>query len=298
MDDPENRLAVEKRDCNFDIYTDKGFIPINLFIQLILVEHDISLLAAAAVADSNGWVTLFPGAGGAGKSALTIKMVQDFNYRLLGDDTICLSKQGNCLSFPRTFRIKEYDRPNYANMHLSSGSQSSQKKNYSIKAAALKITKLIRDNSPFLGFLNCLLNHLGREDLQKKIIPIYKYNKKSNNIKVPVSEIVGSENISDGGNLKRVVYLQRYKGSDFRITEIDKESLIRWIIATLQNEWALQMRLFYQMGLMELVDIPSYFDRVVKIIRTGLIKTDCSLLMIPENASPDELINFYFNCLK
>jgi hypothetical protein len=298
LDDPENRLAVEKRDCNFHIYTDKRFIPINLFIQLILVELDISLLAAAAVADLNGRVTLFPGAGGAGKSVLAIRMVKDYNYRLLGDDTICMSEQGNCLSFPRAFLIKEYDRLKYANLLPSRRSQSREKKNYSAKAAALKIAKLIRDNLPFLGVFSFLLNHLGREDLQKKIMPNYRYNHKNNRMKVPVSKIVGSENISDEGSLERVVYLQRYKGSDFKITEIDKESILRRTIAALQNEWALQMRLFYQMGLMEMVDIPGYFDRVAKIIRTGLAKKDCSLLMIPENASPDELVNFYFNNLK
>jgi hypothetical protein len=298
LDDPENRFAVEKRDCNFHIYTDKRFIPINLFIQLILVELDISLLAAAAVADTNGRVTLFPGAGGAGKSVLAIRMVEDFNYRLLGDDTICLSKRGNCLSFPRAFLIKEYDRLKYSDLRPSTKSQSRDKNIYSVKGAALKIAKLIRDNLPFLGFFNFLLNHLGREDLQKKIIPNYRYNNKNNRMKVPVSKIVGSDNISDEGNLERVVYLQRYNGSDFTITDIDKESIIRWTIAALQNEWALQMRLFYQMGLMEMVDIPGYFDRVAKIIRTGLTKIDCSRLMIPENASPDELVNFYFNNLK
>jgi len=297
LDDAGNRAAVEKKNGNFYIYTDQKYLPINLFIQLILIEHDISLLSAAAVADSGEQVTLFPGAGGAGKSALTIRMVKDFNYRLLGDDTVCLNKQGLCLSFPRKFHIKDYDRPHYDNLLQSIAHKKKRKKDSSAQTAALRLAKCIRDNSPFLGLLNFLFNHASRKDLQKKYIPVFKYNDLNNRMEVPISEIVGPENISREGNLERVVYLQRYKGSDFLISKIDKESLIRRTLATSQNEWALQMRLFCQMGSLEILDLPGYFERVAEILRNGFKKKDANLLLIPEKASPQELVDFYFRWL-
>ena len=113
LDDSNDKVALKRDEYGYTIYANSPNFLINLFIQLLLIEPGISMVHAAAVADRKGNVTLLPGAGGVGKTAILGCMVKEYDYRLLGDDIIGLSEKGDCLSFPRSFVLIEYHRSVY-----------------------------------------------------------------------------------------------------------------------------------------------------------------------------------------
>ena len=122
-------------------------------------------------------VTLLPAAGGAGKTALLGYMVQEFRSRHMGDDIVILGKAGNCLSFPRSFVLKEYHRSIYPEVF--------QRLNLRTKSS-YKVKRFLIDNAPFLGIAKTILR-------RRRIY--YKVAQSINLIphlaEVPVEEIFG-----------------------------------------------------------------------------------------------------------
>jgi hypothetical protein len=282
-----NRVALEKRNDGYTIYVDQRIFAFNLFIQLLLVEHGVSLISAAAAIDANDRVTLLAGAGRTGKTVLSVNMVKCDNYRLLGDDTVVLSKQGECFSFPRSFTLKDYNRSTYADVLRRFNAGDPSETNSSVP---LKLLSLVRDNAPFLGLLNGILSRLDLPDLQRKLVPSFCASKKTPYLAaVPITEIVDPSMIADRGSVERIVFLERYAGNAFRLESISEASLCRRMIAIIHNEWALSMRQFFMMGALELVDLPAYFNCVAAIIRSGISGKSCEMLLIPDDTSPDDL---------
>jgi len=285
-----NPVALEKGEGSYTIYADRRIFAFNLFLQLLLVECGTSLISAAAVMDADDRVTLLAGAGRTGKTVLSINMVKHRDCRLLGDDTVALSKHGKCLSFPRSFTLKDYNRSTYADVlrRLNAGNETQT--DFSEKRVTLKLLRLVRENAPFLGLLNNILCRLDRPDLQQKLIPSFWTSQKPPYLTaVPITEIVDPGTIADQGNVERIVFLERYAGTEFRREPMSEASLCRRMVAIIHNEWALSMRQFFMMGALEIVDLPAYFNRVAAIIRSGVSAKGCEMFLIPDDASPDEL---------
>ena len=61
----------------------------------------------------------------------------------------------------------------------------------------------------------------------------------------------------------------------------------------LHHEWADHMRSFWQLGALEVVDLPAYFAEMVRILEAGTASVPIHVLQIPENAPPDELVDVF-----
>ena len=291
LDYPSDRLAFESCENCYMIYADKPNFLINIFIQLLIIEHGIAMVHAAAVADKNGCVTLLPGAGGVGKTALLGDLVKHHNYKTLGDDIICLTESGECLSFPRSFVLKEYHRPIYPEAFNSLNHTNN-------KFNRFKLMKLIMENIPFLGLTKATLRRMGLLD---NVLTLLHYDRTAlineSVLALPVEDVLGQGTVVDRGNIKRIVFLQRYAGTKLQLVPIDEDELCSRMFAIILHEWVDVMRQFFTMGALELVDLPSYFNRIDDIIRNGISEKKCHILLIPDTTSPQEMSRYFIETI-
>lgn len=296
---PEERLALKKGEDSLAIYADSRRFPINMFIQFILMDRGVSLLPAAAIVDEANQATLLAGAGGAGKTVITLSAVKNNKYRLLGDDTICVDNSGYGLSYPREFNLKHYHRSTFPE-YFSVSAPSGERKSSSFKKIFIK--QVIR-NMPFLGFADALLYKLGRPGLWNKLKQdVMLDTRNANNRKaygaihaVPVESIYGENKIAPKANFVRVVYLERYNGDSFAITPMHPDVLADRLCALLHNEWALSARRLYLISVLELVNLNEFFSRSREIIYASIKNSQCERLLIPSSCTPEALSRYYLS---
>lgn len=277
--DTGDGIAIEKHPWGYKIYSSSPNFLINLFIQFILIDNDYSMVHAAAVADAEGHVTLLPGAGGVGKTALLGSMVKEYGFQYMGDDIVILGKEGSSLSFPRSFVLKEYHRSIYPEIF--------QKLNIK-KRSNYKFKRFIVENAPFVGVLKEILK-------QRK-----SYYKVAHSINltpylatVSVEELFGPDSNAQTGNIEKVVFLERYEGMEFKLKDISEDALCRRMFAIIHHEWVASMQQLFTLSAMEVIDLPVYFNKVYEIIKSGISNIPCKMLLIPENAGPKALMDFY-----
>lgn len=277
--DPLSEIFVEKNDGGFTIYSNSPNFLINLYIQILLMENSYSMVHAAAIADAEGHVTLLPGAGGVGKTSLLGSMVEEYGFKYMGDDVIILGKGGNCLSFPRFFVLKEYHRDVYPEIF--------QKLNIK-KRSNLKIKRFIVENAPFTGILKKFLK---QRKLYYKVA--HSINLSPYLATVSVEEIFGSGTCAQAGNVEKIVFLERYEGTEFKLKDISEDALCRRMFAIIHHEWVAGMQQFFTISAMEIIDLHVYFNKVYEIIKSGISNIPRKMLLIPEDADHKALVASY-----
>jgi hypothetical protein len=296
LNDTEKAVAFEKTENGFTIYADWPSFILHFFLQFIFLEHDITFVHAAAVADKYGAVTLLPGAGGVGKTALLGEIVKRQNCRVLADDIALLSHKGECLSFPRSFVLKDYHKSVYPEvfqrLNIDTDNHCSTSTNKGKTTTAL--LKFFHENAPFIGLFKVIIRRLNLSSMiprafyypQDTAPPPYVAT-------VSVAEIFGKDSIADKGNIARVLFLKRYSGNEFRVQTISDDSVVRHMLAIIHHEWVDGMRQFFTMGALDMLDLLGYFRNVEAIMRSATSGKNCELLFIPAKASPHDLSEYY-----
>jgi|GEM_PF-2281262 hypothetical protein len=282
LKDPENNIVIKKKDNGFDIFTDSSIV-INIFLQLILANQGIAFVHAAAIKKPNGGVFLLPGGGGVGKTAILGSMVKNEGFSFLGDDNILLKQDGSCLSFPRSFILKSYHRDVYPEIFKK---LSLKQRNNPL---LLKILKFLLKNAPFY---NAIKDFLKKKGLYAQVVnspPIPR----DYIADVPVSEIFGYNSVASEGMVEKVVFLERYSGSNFTLEPVHSSMLANRMFSIMNHEWADYMRELFTYGSTELVNLDTYFKNISNIVNEGIDNKECLLLKIPENASTDELYHYF-----
>lgn len=277
--DSAEGIAVEKHSRGFKIYSDSPNFLINLYVQLLLIENDYSMVHAASVVDKNDRVTLLPAAGTVGKTALLGYMVEEHGFRHMGDDIIILGKQGNCLSFPRSFVLKEYHRSVYP--EVFERLKIKKRTSYALK-------KFVVENAPFIGVTKTILR---RRKLYYKVA--HSVNLTPYLATIPVEEIFGPDTFAQRGDIERIVFLERYEGTEFKLEKINEGSLFRRMFAIIHHEWVAGMQQLFTLGAIEIVNLPLYFQRVSEIIRSAISGKECQIMFIPCSATPRDLVDSY-----
>jgi hypothetical protein len=292
FNNPKEELALKRSDDSLVIYANKRNFPINMFIQLMLMGRGVSLLPAAAIVDQNNKATLLTGAGGTGKTTLTLSAVKNCNFRLLGDDTICIASAGYGLSYPREFTIKDYHRsafPEYFPATAKSNKHGS-------KSFKKRFIKQFIGNMPFLGLLNSLMQKLDQPGLQKRLIPDFSPGQPSGLVcTAPLEAIYGQDKVVPRADIARIIYLERYNGDSITTAPMETDILAARLCALLHNEWALSARRLCLISVLELVDFCEFTSQSRKIIYEGIKNVQCESLRIPESCTPEALSRYYLS---
>lgn len=281
LDDPEKRVAHVRRSFGWDVYADSPAFLVNLLIQFTLVERGVTLVHAAAVADPVGNVTLLPGPGGVGKTALLGSMVRDHGYKLLGDDIVGLTRDGDCLAFPRSFVLKDYHQSVYPEL-FKEIDEPQTKTNWTRKTANLFV-----DNMPLKGLARAILRRTGhlkqvQNSLTEARTPGY--------LATPsVEEVFGKGCVLPRGPVRDVVFLERWDQNHFNVESMSQTDMTARLFSIIHHEWVGHMRHFWSLGAMGLVDLASYFTDVNDIAGEAVTDLPCRRMRIPHDASPQAL---------
>lgn len=277
--DYDEGIAIEKHPKGFNIYSSSPNFLINLFIQLILIDNDYSMVHAAVVADQDNRITLLPAAGGVGKTALLGCLVKEHGFKHMGDDIVILGKNGNCLAFPRYFVFKEYHRSVYPEVFER---LNIKKKSY------YGIKRFIVDNAPFMGITKKILRRRKMYHTVAHTVNLTPYL-----ATIPVDEIFGPEAYIHQGEIEKIVFLERYDGQEFNSVKISEASISSRMFSIIHHEWVAYMQQLFMAGAMELIDLPFYFQKTNEIIQSGIYRKSCLLMLIPDNASPKDVVNSF-----
>jgi hypothetical protein len=289
---PKEQLGITKDGNSLVIYANKRNFPINMFIQLLLLGQGFSLLPAAALVDQNNNATLLTGAGGTGKTTITLSAVKNGNYRLLGDDTVCIASAGYGLSYPREFTIKDY----HSNTFPEYFSTTAKSRRHGSKSFKKTFVKQLIGNMPFLGLLNMLLQKLDQPELLKKIIPDFSQRQPNGLVRtVPLEAIYGLDKIVPRADIDQIIYLERYHGSSFATGSMEPEMLASRLCALLHNEWALSMRRLCLMSVLGLFDFDEFVSQSREIIYEAVKGRHCEYLRIPDSCTPEALSRYYLS---
>lgn len=293
IEDPRSRTVYRRDSRGFQVYADTPAMLINMLIQFLLVRRGITLVHAAAVADTRGAVTLLPGPGGVGKTALLGEWVKKHGLKLLGDDIVAVSLGGMCYSFPRSFVLKAYHQSVFPEvfrrLHLSAGPPPEGAR-FSGRFARRTLNLLV-DNMPFKGAVRHGLRKLGllshvRQSLAEPRPPAYLAT-------VPVEEVFGPGCVAASGPIERIVFLERWATPNFTFDAMPADAMARRLFAIIHHEWVGHMLHFWTLGSMEVIDLGDYFQRMSRILDHVVADLPCARMRIPESAGPDELMRFF-----
>ncbi len=163
-------------------------------IELLLLVQNKTLIHAAAV-EKDGSVLLMPSWGGVGKTATVCRFVQDHGWRLLGDDLIIIDGD-HAIPFLKPFVIYPYHKKLFPQL-FESGSDTHIVKNLGVSAMMSKaIPTVKRLTRPFPRVLAYLRKH----------------NPQS--MRVSPMKIFSKDQLSAGGAISKVVWLERCAGKD------------------------------------------------------------------------------------
>ena len=274
------RHATRRRGEGFEVFSDSPVVLINLLLQTVALRQGRTLLHAAGWCDGAGDVTLLPGPGGVGKTALLAAAVQRHGARLLGDDLVLVGA-GAAAAFPRDFVLKDYHRGLFPAAFATAGAARRNRDRWR------PLVAFVRANAPFHGLFKSAFRRASRLEhasawLQaRSTVPEF--------LTVPVAELFGADRMAAGGPIRRVVYLERYDGAEFRHVPMDLVDAVQRSLAVLHHEWSDYLRWFCALGAVDLVDVGAHFRLTESALHAGLAGAALSRLQIPAGATPEEL---------
>ncbi len=278
LSDDTARLSVHRGPEGITIFADYANILINLYLQLLLVPQGYCMVHAAAYKDSMGKVTLLAGAGGIGKTAVLGHVVRVKGLQHLGDDVVILGTKGDCLAFPRAFVLKSYHREGYTEIF----------QRLKLRRWDLYVFKrFVIANAPFVGLFKDLLRKVG---LYYKVADIVRPQPFL--ATVSSDELFGQGSMSSSGEIGRIAYLDRVHSSQFDITTLNIETCVNRLFAVIHHEWKDFLVHLISLGALDVVNLPSYCENVVDVLRSSVAGKELVYVQVPVDASAEQLVRF------
>jgi len=253
------RKINNKWECygeNYNVY---------FIFQNVLLAHQASFVHSAAVA-WEGKGVLFWGAGGIGKTAISLGALIEPRMRLLADDVAIIRSDGYILSFHKPFAIYSY--------HLPLLGRRSKK--YS---PLISIAEIIKRFTPFWLLGRRLKRWIIRSKAPGKGL-VAKMN--PGWIAIPVHEIIDKTQLADKSHLYAIVHLVRY-GEKTRVEEINLQETLRLIPIT-YRELEMERALFDYAGV-GLVDLNEHLKMCYEIVEKSTSKAAHYRIYLPTNAN-------------
>lgn len=277
---PTERHAVERTADGFAVFTDSPAVLIVLLLQTLALARGRTFLHAAGWCEAGGAVTLLPGPGGVGKTALLAAAVLRHGARLLGDDLVLVGAAG-AEAFPRAFVLKDYHRGLFPAAFAEVTTQRRARDRWR------PVVRFVRENAPFHGLLKSAFRRAGR--LESTSAWLHDHATAPDFHPVPVARLFGADRVAAGGPVRRVVYMERHAGADFVCAPLPAEEAVRRSVAVLHHEWADWLRWFSALGAAGLVDLGTHLRETEAAMRAAFAGASVSLLQVPERATPEEL---------
>ena len=275
---PEHRFAVAFSEKTITLYLDISGVPLNPWLQLLLVPQGISMVHAAAV-EKDGQTLLLPAFGGAGKTLAAGLLVRDHGYRFLGDDIVMIKSDGTAFPFPRPLFFYDHHLDVFDDFFNKRKSVVLQQR--LVGTLKRKIVKAI----PLKQLTKSIARSVGAEAVLRRAAATREYLDAGS-----AQEVFGNDALSEGGKLNKIVFLQRYTGSALELRDTSPELLVSRMFAILMNEWKAEWPQVVAAGGYGAIDLAIHDERFTGIMRSSIANVPISTLMIPRESTPHEYV--------
>jgi hypothetical protein len=275
---PELHFAAEFSSAKLTLYLDISGVPLNPWLQLLLVPQGVSMIHAAAV-EKDGKSLLLPAFGGAGKTLATGLLVRDYGYKFLGDDIVMLTSDGAVLPFPRPLFF--YDH------HLDIFGDFFDRRKSTVTQQRLvgNIKRKIVRAMPLKNLVKGIASSLGAEGALRRAAATREYLDAGS-----ASDVFGANRLGEGAPLGKIVFLQRYTGSKLELRSLPTKTLVARAFAILMNEWKAEWPQIVAAGGYGATDLSDHYEQFTAILRSSVANIASSTLMIPKAATPHEYV--------
>jgi len=278
LDNSEKRLFVCRKNKDLIICADHPNFLINLYIQILLIEQNCTLIHASAYQAKSGKINIFTGAGGTGKTAILGHAVSQMGLKYLGDDLVIINLNKECLSFPRHFVLKKYHSQIYSKTF-------SESKIYNFNFSYLK--RFLHENLPFVGIIKTLLKKIGfYYRIADKIRP------KDFLATIPSEKIFGINKFVNRGAIGSIIYLDKTAGNSFLINQTSSQILSNRIMSVIHHEFRDYNSHLLSLGALNVINYNIYMKNTSELLNNILSNIKLFELLVPNNSSPTDLINF------
>ena len=257
---PDERFCFNFIDNPLIVYCDDFRMPLNLIVELVLLNRGYSLIHSAAVR-YNGKNYLFPAFGGVGKTTTVSAMVYN-GGKLFGDDMNIINER-EILNYPSDFSVYPY--------HLDILKIKDKRIKYKFKK-----TEILDNITNFLKKYNFRVSKL--------LILIFNSMKKKC-VNVPPKEIFGENCIAKKGQIDEICYLYRVENDlpEITVERIDANNLAEICTNILFQEWHESMLILYTYAGLSAFSLNSLFSEIKNIFGRTFMRHECYQLKIPNN---------------
>ena len=238
-------------------------------IQLLLLEMDCTLIHAAAL-EKNGEAILLPSWGGVGKTATVMNMVCEDGWRLLGDDLVIL-QANEILPFLKPFVIYPYHKALFPKIF-------SENKWRVVRN--LKLNKFMSKTIPIV------------KKIMRPIPGLLAFARKHNpqSMRISPMQIFRKEQLSVGGILNKVVWLDRITEGQIRFGEKSVEVLAsKTTSVSMMELFADRLNCLFALCGSGIFDYRKIFFKMYELIYQAYKSTSCFELEIPKSISIDKI---------
>jgi len=278
VESAELRVAAQFSERSITLYLDVSGIPLNPWLQLLLVPQGVSMIHAAAV-EKDGKSLLLPAFGGAGKTLAAGLLIRDHGFKFLADDIAMIKADGTVLPFPRPLFF--YDH------HLDVFKTFFEKRKSAVAQQRLlgPLKRKIVRAMPLKQMVKSIASSFGAEGALRRAAATREYLDAGS-----AEEVFGPEALSAGGTLDKIVFLQRYTGTELESVDTPSELLVSRMFAILLNEWKAEWPTVIAAGGYGAIDLPSHYEQFTEILTKSVSNISATTLMIPTKASPHEYV--------
>lgn len=261
---------ITKKEKGFDLSVSQECNEwLVILLQISLLEIGYTLLHAAAL-EKDGEVLLLPSWGGVGKTATVCRFVREHGWKLLGDDLVILGKE-RILPFLKPFVIYPYHKNLFPELFAAG-------KNHTVKNIAVSswmskiipcVKRMLRPFPMILAFLR-------------------KHNPQS--MRVPPQRIFRKDQLSSGGIVKKIVWLERSKKTGIDFIACSEELLASKATGvTCVELFSARLEAVFHMCGAGMIGFNDVFIRMQDILKQAFNKKECFLLSIPVTVPIEEV---------
>lgn len=289
IDVPDSHVALQRTSLGWCTYADRGDAMVVRLVQDLALRSGVTFIHAAGVVSPSGRATLFPGAGGVGKTAILGSLVKDHGWRLLGDDVIGLSRGAEAWAFPRPFVLKDYHRDVYPEVFARLGPSSGSGRRHLAERWRPRIIRFLLDNLPLLGVTRLALARVGLHDRARRVMA--DQHPTEHIATVPVAEIFGIEAIASSAPVERIVFLARHEGTEVTVRPLSETELVRRLHAIIHHEWQQYDPVLHVANSLGLLDHAAYTAAVIEVLTDAVAGAEISEVLVPAEMGPSALLD-------
>ena len=225
------------------------------FLNTYMLKYGQSFFHGAGVYDRSGGV-IFTGWGGAGKTATSLRLVLEHDFKLLSDDLIIIDENKYTYMYPKRMQVYAYNVEGFE-----------------------KLYKILMHNRGVIDRAHWQLFKLlhGRKGVRRR---------------VHLHEIVGSDKIGPNKTkIKKIYYLLSKTGGELEVSEASAKTIAKFSRAVIKKElWSVYKFFNALEAITEpKISLDEILDKNEELYANILSDIDCSMIYVPKGTNPTKI---------